>query len=149
MGAFLLFVHILAAGAWLGASVTQGLVTPAMQKTGGAPAAAWMRQTSRMSLVLYMPAAIVLLITGFWMVIRDNLYEFEQAFVAIGIITVIVGAVLGMRVFGPGGEEAADLHDAGDEAKVAPLHKRLAIYVLVDTVLVVFTIWAMVKRLGL
>lgn len=149
MGALLLFVHILAAGAWLGASFTQVAVTPAMRRTGGAPAAAWMRQTARLGVVLYTPAAVALLITGFWMVIRESAYEFEQTFVALGIITVIIGMVLGMRVFGPGGREVADLHDAGEEAEAATAHKRLTVYGLLDTLLVVFTVWAMVKRLGL
>ncbi|MCP3995632.1 MAG: hypothetical protein GY722_11275 [bacterium] len=51
------------------------------------------------------------------MVIDSRLHEFEHVFVAIGILMVIVGAVLGMKVFGPGGREAADLHEAGDESK--------------------------------
>ena len=95
------------------------------------------------------PAAVVILITGFWMVIRDSLYEFEQTFVAIGILMVIVGAVLGMRVFGPGGREAADLHEAGDVSAAAKTHKRLAMFGAIDTALLIFTIWAMVTRLGL
>ncbi len=55
MGELLLFLHIVAVGAWLGASVTQFVVTPAMQKTGGAPAAAWMRQTVRMGTAISTP----------------------------------------------------------------------------------------------
>ena len=149
MGPFLLFVHILAAGAWLGANFTQVIVTPALRRTGGAPAAAWMRQTARLGIVLYTPAAVVLLITGSWMVIRESAFEFEQAFVTIGIVTVIISAVLAMRVFGPGGREVADLHEQGDEIPAVVAHKRLAIYGLLDTALIVFTVWAMVKRLGL
>ncbi len=149
MRTLLLLIHISAAATWLGASVTQNVVTPAMQKTGGAPAAAWMRQTTRLSVVLYMPASIILLITGIWLVVRDSVYEFEQAFVAIGFLTVIVGAVLGMRIFGPGGEKAASLHEAGDTVAADALHKRLATFGIFDTALLLFTIWAMVERLGL
>ena len=149
MGEFLLFVHILAAGSWLGASVTQFVVTPSLQKVGGAPAAAWMRQTVRLGTAIFTPAAVVLLITGFWMVIRESVYEFEQTFVAIGIVMVIIGAFFGMRIFGPGGREVADLHEAGDKAKANAAHQRLAMYGAIDIVLLVFTIWAMVTRLGL
>ena len=49
VGDFLLFLHIVAAGSWLGASVTQLVVTPALQRTGGAleSAAALTRKAAR------------------------------------------------------------------------------------------------------
>ena len=149
VGAVLLFLHILGASVWLGSSVTQLVVTPALRSTGGAPAAAWMRQTVRLGTSVFMPAALLLLVTGVWMVLRDELYEFEQAFVAIGIAMVVVGAVLGSRVFGPEGRKAAELHEAGDEAAAAEPHRRIAMFAVVDVALLLFTIWAMVERLGL
>jgi uncharacterized membrane protein len=144
----LLFIHILAAATWLGANATQIVVNPIMQKTGGAPAAAWMRQTVRMGVVLYTPAAVVALITGFWMVFREPQYQFEQFFVALGIITVIVGGVLGARIFGPLGRKAADLHESGDEQGAAAVQSRLAMWGYLDTALVALTIYAMVSKLG-
>jgi uncharacterized membrane protein len=149
VGDLLLFVHIVAVGAWLGARVTQFVVTPAMQEIGEVQAAAWMRQTVRMGTAIYTPAAVLLLITGFWMVLRDPLYEFEQTFVAIGIVMVILGSVFGMRIFGPGGREVADLHEAGKTSEAAAAHKRLATFGAIDTLLLMFTIWAMISRLGL
>jgi hypothetical protein len=149
VGVALLFIHILAAGTWLGANVTQLVVNPMMQKSGGAPAAAWMRQTVRMGRVIYTPAAIVLLITGIWMVIRESVYDFEQFFVAVGVLMVIVGGVLGMKVFGPGGTESAGLHESGDEAGAVAVNSRLGMWSLVDTAALLFTIYAMVKRLGI
>jgi hypothetical protein len=145
----LLFIHILAAATWLGANVTQVVVNPIMQKTGGATAAAWLRQTVRMGVVLYTPAAVVALITGFWLVLRDPAFEFEQFFVALGIVTVIVGGVLGARVFGPLGRRAADLHESGDDQGAAAVQSKLAMWGYVDTALVAVTIYAMVSKLGL
>ena len=148
MREILLFIHIIAVGAWVGANVTQLIVNPAMQKVGGGSAAAWMRQTARMGRVLYSPAAIVALVTGFWLVIDSKLYEFEHVFVAVGILMVIVGAVLGMKVFGPGGREAADHHDAGDESAAAAVNGRLRNWVLVDSALLAVTIYVMVAKIG-
>jgi uncharacterized membrane protein len=102
-----------------------------------------------MGTAIFTPAAVILLITGVWMVLRESVYEFEQTFVAIGIVMVIIGAVFGMRIFGPGGRELADLHEAGDTAKAGQAHQRLAMFGSIDIVLLVFTIWAMVTRLGL
>jgi uncharacterized membrane protein len=144
----LLFIHIVAVGAWVGANVTQLIVNPAMQKTGGNPAAVWMRQTARMGRVLYTPAAIVALITGVWLVIDSRLYEFEHVFVAIGFLMVIVGGVLGMRVFGPGGRQAASLHEAGDEEGAVAVNVRLRNWVLVDSALLALTIYVMVAKVG-
>ena len=76
-------------------------------------------------------------------------YEFEQTFVAIGIVVVLIGAFFGMRIFGPGGREVAELHETGETAKAARAHQRLAMYSAIDAVLVLFAIWAMVTRLGL
>lgn len=149
MGELLLFLHIVAVGAWLGANVTQFVVTPAMQKVGGNSAAAWMRQTVRLGTAVYTPSAVVILITGFWMVLRDSLYEFEQTFVVIGILMVILGSVFGMRIFGPGRREAAALHEAGETKAADKTHQRLGMFGAIDTVLLLFTIWAMVARLGL
>jgi uncharacterized membrane-anchored protein len=144
----LLFIHILAAASWLGANVTQIVVNPVMAKTGGAAAAAWMRQTLRMGNFVYAPAAVVALITGIFLVIDGAQWEFEQFFVALGFITVIVGAVLGTRVFGPLGRKAAELYDSGDAAAAAAVQSKLGMWGYVDTALIVLTIYAMVSKLG-
>jgi uncharacterized membrane protein len=107
---FILFIHILAAGTWLGANVAQVVVNPVMGRIGGAPAASWMCQTVRMGTILYTPTAIVALVTGIFLVVNSAQWKFEQPFVALGFITVIVGGVLGARVFGPLGRKAADLY---------------------------------------
>jgi hypothetical protein len=144
----LLFIHILAAGTWLGANATQVLVTPVMSRIGGSTAAAWMRQTVRMGVVLYTPAAVVALLTGIFLVIDGAEWEFEQFFVALGFVTVVVGGVLGARVFGPLGRQAADLHEGGNSHGAGAIQRKLAMWGLVDTALVVVTIYAMVEKLG-
>lgn len=144
----LLFIHILAAATWLGANVTQIVVNPVMAKTGGAAAAAWMRQTLRMGNIVYAPAAVVALLTGIFLVIDGAQWEFEQFFVVLGFITVIVGAVLGTRVFGPLGHKAADLYDSGDATAAAAVQSKLSTWGYVDTALIVLTIYAMVGKLG-
>jgi len=144
----LLFIHILAAATWLGANVTQIVVNPVMARTGGATAAAWMRQTVRMGIIAYTPAALVALITGIFLVIDGAQWEFEQFFVVLGFITVIVGAVVGARVFGPLGRKAANLYDSGDATAAAAVQSKLGMWTYIDTALVVVTIYAMVSKLG-
>lgn len=149
MDTTLLFLHILGAGTWLGANVTQAVVTPFMRKRGSDAAASWTRATVAMGNRLYAPASVLILITGTWMVARSDFYGFDQAFVTIGFIAVVIGIFLGVRVFGPKGEALAKLHESGAaEGAIAAAHSRLLGFGIFDTLVVIFTIWAMVERLG-
>lgn len=149
VGKLLLFIHIAAVATWFGAGVTQLVVNPAMHRAGGATAAAWMRQTVRLGRVLFTPASVLVLITGVWMVLRDSIYDFEQAFVVIGFVAVIAGAFLGMRVYGPGSTQIAELHEAGEAAQAGQKLSRQLSIASAEVGFLLFTIWAMVERLGI
>lgn len=142
-----LLIHILAAAAWFGASVTQFIVNPRMSKIGGVAAAEWMRSTVLMGKVLYSPAAIVALVTGIILAI-DREVSFGSTFITLGFVTVVVGAVLGIRVFGPVGEKAAEAYESGDEADLKVQTTKLRNYGVVDIVLLTVTIASMVMTWG-
>lgn len=148
MSSVLLFVHILAAGAWFGTNVVQTVMNRRMQGEPDDLAASWLRSTVRFGTRIYTPAAVLLLITGIWMVATNDAYEFEHAFAIIGVVMVVIGALLGARVFGPLGEHAATLRDEGKAVQAGPLYRRLQTFGVVDTVLLVVTIAAMVGRWG-
>ena len=149
MGEALLFVHIVSVAVWIGAGVTQLAVNPAMDRIGGATAAAWMRQTVRLGRVLFSPAAVLVLISGIWMVARERAYEFEQAFVVIGFIAVALGAFLGIRIYGPAEEEIAQLHESGESVKASEKQRWLLTISAAEIAFLLFTVWAMVNRFGL
>ena len=143
----LLFVHILAAGTWLGTNIVQAVTNNRMAQQEAAVASAWLLATVRWGRIIYTPSAIVLLITGIWMVVISNgVYEFENVFVVIGVAMVILGAVLGMRVFGPTGEQASALRLQGEDA--TSLYTRLRTFGLIDSLALLLTIAAMVGRWG-
>ena len=140
---FLLIVHIVAAGAWLGTNIVQA-VTPAMMARHGTEAtAAWFRTTSQFSRRVYMPAAITLLVTGVWMVLRIEAFGFGTRFVTVGFSMIVIGTILGIVIFAPGGEAAAQAVESGDEGAIKRATSRLAAWGTVDTVLIVLTIAAM------
>ncbi len=97
---------------------------------------------------IYTPAAIVSLVTGVLMVIDNDLFDFSSTFVTIGFTMVIVGAGLGMFVFGPRGEAAAAAIEAGDAPRVRRLTGSLAGFGALDSVLLVVTIMAMTAKWG-
>lgn len=141
-----LFLHIVAAGTWLGANVVQ-LVGPSLAfAQGTATAAGWMRIGRDLGTRLYMPAGILLLLTGIVLVIDSPLYGFADRFVTVGFTVVIVGAVLGPAVFAPGSEKAAQAIEAGDLATAGAVRRRLTRFGFLDTALVLFAIAVMVIR---
>jgi hypothetical protein len=94
-----------------------------------------------------MPAAVLVLLTGIFMVLGSDSYSFGSTFVTIGFAMIVVGAVLGMVVFGPGGEKAADALETGDQGAAQAATSRLARWGVLDTLLLLVTIMAMVLRL--
>lgn len=142
----LLWVHILAAGAWLGGNLVQVFAGPIMEKAGPAPEAAWHRMTVKMGAMFYTPAAVVVLVTGFELVRSNAGYEFSAAFVSLGFFTVLVGAILGMVVFAPAGRKLAEAIDRGDHSEVRTLKGKLRLWGMLDTLLVLVTMYAMVAK---
>ena len=143
----LLILHIAGAGTWLGANVVQAVAPPALARAGSSALAGWYRTTSALAVRLYIPAAVLILITGILMVLQSDTYSFASIFVSIGFGMILVGALLGRFVFGPGGEQAAAAVEAGDEGSIRRAVSRLTTFGLIDTLLLLFTITAMVLRL--
>jgi len=143
----LLVLHIVGAGTWLGANVVQAVVPPAAARLGKETLVGWYRLSSLLARRLYIPAAILILITGVLLVVENEAYGFGATFVTIGMVMIVVGAVLGMTVFGPGGEAAAAAVESEDEAMIRSAVAWLTRWGLVDTLLLLFTITAMVLRL--
>lgn len=144
----LLVLHIAGAGTWLGANVVQAVVPPMAARKSAEVLAGWYRITSAMASRLYVPTAILILITGVLMVLDNDAYGFGSLFVTIGFGMIVVGALLGQFVFGPGGEEAADAVESGDATAIRSAVGRLTRFGMIDTLLLLFTITAMVLRLG-
>jgi hypothetical protein len=144
----LLILHIAGAGTWLGANVVQAMAPSLAAKQGAAAQAGWYRVAAKLSSRLYMPAAILILATGIWMVLLVDAYGFGTLFVTIGLAMIVIGAVLGILVFDRGSERAAAAIDTGDQSAIRSATGRLAAFGVLDTVLLLFTITAMVLRLG-
>lgn len=143
----LLVLHIAGAGTWLGANVVQAMIPPAAARSGAAVLAGWYRLTSVMARRLYIPAALLILVTGVLLVLDDDAYGFGSVFVTVGFGMIIVGAVLGSVIFGPGGEAAAAAVESGDPSTIRSAVARVTRWGMVDTLLLLFTITVMVLRL--
>lgn len=142
-----LWLHIVAASAWLGANVVQAVVPPLLADGGPLVKATWARTVVGLGRRIYNPAFVVLLITGIELV-RSLNYSYGDLFVLVGIGVVIVGGALGGMVFAPSGRSLADAIEAGDDGAAQRLASKIRTFGILDTVLVLFTIYAMVASLG-
>ncbi|MBT8246713.1 MAG: DUF2269 domain-containing protein [Acidimicrobiia bacterium] len=147
MTSVLLYIHILAAGAWIGTSVVQAVTNDRMSRESDEVAVGWLKAVVRWGTVIYAPAAVLVLVTGIWMVaISNEVYRFESLFVVIGFGMVVIGVYFGNRIFGPLSLKAAGLRAKGEDA--GPVYGRLRTFGLIDMILLLITFAAMVGRWG-
>lgn len=143
----LLIFHIAGAGTWLGANVVQAVVPTAAARVGVEALAGWYRVTSVLAKRLYMPAATIILVTGVLLVLDSPVYGFASTFVTIGFGMILVSALLGVFVFAPGGESAAEAVESGDPGRIRSAVASLGRWGMIDTLLLLLTITVMVLRL--
>ncbi len=146
---FLLVLHIIGVCIWLGANVVQAFLARSVAEADRDTRAWWAAAQGSMARVLYNVAGITILITGILMLVAtDSPYSFSSTFVSIGFVAILVGAGLGMGVFGPGSRNLESAIKAGDRPVEASLGQRLLAFGALDTLVIIVTIWAMVAKLG-
>ncbi len=145
----LLVLHILGVATWFGANMVLAFAGPRAAHASAETRLWWATTQGAMARVLYNVAGIVVLITGVVLVLDSDFLSFADTFVTIGFVAVLIGAVLGMAVFGPGSRKIADAIERGDEAEERSLNNRLAVFGAIDSLVLVFAIAAMVGKWGL
>lgn len=146
---FLLFLHIAAAAAWIGAALRRLAEAP-MVRTGAPVARAlWHRSEVAMGTRYFAPAAVVVLVSGIFMVLDNEAVGFGTPFVSIGFAAVIFGAVVGPTVFGKRSEAAAAKLESGDVEGANSVTKRTRPVELLDITVLLITLAAMVWKWGL
>ncbi len=144
----LLWIHIVAVGAWLGGNFTQMMVRPRLEAAGQATAVAWHSASGQMAKVYYSVAGVVILITGVVLVLDSDVYTFADPFVSIGFLAVIVGAAGGIFYFAPLSRRAVQAFTDGNDAEIANVGQRFTMGAAIDTLIVLGTIFVMVAKLG-
>lgn len=144
----LLIIHILAAGTWIGGSLTVLFLNGRLRKRGHEAGAGFMSGFEEMGRKYFPPAAVLLLLTGILLVLDSDVFGFGNAFVAIGIAVVIAGALLGSLVFDPIAKEARRAHGEGNDAAADTAYRRFGRVGLLDISLLVLAVVAMVMKWG-
>jgi hypothetical protein len=140
-----LTLHIAGAAAWLGANLVQLVLTPRFARWGGETAARWADAAGALTRTYYNAAGGILGVTGVLLVMHGG-WSWTAGFVLLGIATLVVGGVLGSLEFGPLSARLAAAARGGDEPAVQRLARRTVRSALIDTSLVVLTVFAMVSK---
>jgi uncharacterized membrane protein len=143
----LLVLHIFLAAAWIGGGLTIGFFLPRMQKSGTTAARAFFNGYEAMGKFYFNVAGVGVLITGIVLVL-DGPFEFEDTFVVVGIIAVVIGAILGIAGFAPLVRKMLAAYDAEDAGTVKTLTARFRMYGVLDSLILVVALVAMVYRWG-
>ncbi len=147
----LLTIHILGACIWLGANVVGFIVNPQINPAARVIASDhWHHTVVGFKRYLYMPAYLIVLITGVLLVtaVDGSPYEMSDTFVMIGLIAILAGAVLGEFYIARQSRKVAAAYDADDKRTAASIEQKLAIASLVDMAVIVVAIVAMVSTWG-
>ncbi|MCB0973984.1 MAG: hypothetical protein KDB86_05430 [Actinobacteria bacterium] len=148
MYAFLKFIHIAAVATWFGANMVQAFVSRSVVSSSREVRLWWSDNLLAMARVLYNVAGIVVLITGVGLVIDGDI-SMASTFVSIGFLAVIIGAGLGMGVFAPGLRKYSAAVKAGNETEAKAIWDRLGMFGILDSAILLLTIYAMVDHWGL
>ena len=141
----LLWIHILGAAVWFGGGVATHFGDRVLSGESSAVRAGWYRLVLRYGQLLYTPAAIIILLTGIFLVTGTQ-YEFSAPFVSIGFVVVIIGGILGGTVFGPQSKIASQAFDSGDSQVAEAAVSRIRLASMGETALLALAIAAMVWK---
>ena len=144
-----LWLHIMGAGTWIGANLTQAAVSRRLTSGDTNTAHRWLEAVNKMSGPLYGTVAVVILATGLFLVLQpDSPYSFGSTFVLIGIVVLIIGGALAGAFFTPQTKKAMSLFAGGNAAEGRLVINRIAWGGTIDTLLIAFAVLAMVSKWG-
>ena len=144
----LTIIHIVAAMTWLGGAFLAAVFGTRMKKAEPAHALGFARDMSMVSQRVFMPAAIVVLASGVWLVLDSNVYDLEQAWILIGFAAVAITAGLGPAFFKPTLARGIAAMEAGNGPEAGATMKRLAMVSRISIVIQFIAVWAMVVKPG-
>jgi uncharacterized membrane protein len=143
------FVHVLAAMVWLGGAAIAQVFALRMKHAEPGHRLGFAKDQRAAARSVFVPAQVVLLGTGVWMVADAPAIGFSQAWIVIGIAVVVVGLVVATVVVPPRVSDAIGHMEAGRGPEAAATMRRIGLVVRGVLVLLVVSVWVMLQKPGL
>jgi uncharacterized membrane protein len=142
---WLKFIHVVSVIVWVGGLVMLMLLNRRLAKTSPPEVVrALGQQGGALSMVVFMPAVLLTVITGIGLVQVGRL-GFGQTWIQWGIIGAVVSFIVGGVLTGGTARKLAQQIARGevDAAQAAAVQRRIMMYVLVNLVVLLSIVWAM------
>jgi uncharacterized membrane protein len=143
-----LLLHILSAMVWMGGSVMTQIFGARAQRSGDTARRLVFAKDAAIAGRVLTIAGVSAAVWGVLLVIEIDLYEWEQAWIGVGIFGVLVGALLGARFYAPQTRKLISQLEAG-AAEAAATLKRIVLVSRIEIVVLAVVLWAMVTKPGL
>ncbi len=146
----LLFAHILSVAVWLGGSFVLGLLMSRAEKSDNpAVTEAIGNAAPALGLMVFMPASIITLVSGAWLVARSG-WSFGEPFVSVGMTVILISMLIGPLYLTPMSKrlKAAIAEHGPAHDSVAALGRRIKMGSTLIQVLIVVATWMMVAKPG-
>lgn len=143
------FVHVLAAATWVGGAITLKIQSDRALRSDPDRAAQLASETERVGSTVLMPASIVLLVAGLWMIFESDI-GFGPLWVKLGLAIYVISAVAGAVFLGPLYKQVGVLRaerGAGDPELTSRL-QRISALSWVDMALLVAAVFVMTVKPG-
>lgn len=140
-------IHVLAVIAWFGGGVMLTLMIGRTGRTSPAAVAPVARTGAQLG-SFFGAAGGIAFLAGIALVLTTTGLEFEQAWIAIGVVVYLVSAFLGARLISPRYETLAEAAESGDEAATTAARKALVPVTMADLTLLTIAVAAMVFKWG-
>jgi uncharacterized membrane protein len=141
-------VHVLAVIVWVGGGIVLTLVLGRAWRTSLGAVAPIARIGAGLGPVFGAAGGIAFLAGVAMVVTTEGSPDFEEPWIAIGVVVYLISAVVGARLIGPRYGRLAAAAEAGDQGGAAAARSALVPVTVVDLTLLVIAIAAMVYKWG-
>lgn len=142
MGELLLTIHILAAAAWIGGGLYSTFSATALANSMGLEPVMLIEDS--VATKYFGTSVVVLLISGIGMVLNSDQFGWTNAFVLIGIGAIVIDGIVEGAIFGPRLKALSE----SEKPSIQEFGRIVRTSSLIHIVIIVFTVWAMVAKLG-
>jgi uncharacterized membrane protein len=141
-------LHVMAAVTWVGGALTQNVLATRLKKANDGPLmSGFAREAEWVGTHVYLPASLVLLGLGIWMVATEA-WDFTDLWIVIGILGIVATVITGAGFIGPTSKKigAAIAERGPDDPEVTAGVERLLTVARVDLVVLFIVVVDMVTK---
>lgn len=144
----LVFVHVLCAIIWVGGAFTTQFFAVAAIRSGGAEAASFAKRAEWVGKRVFMPASVILLLAGLWMVFGFEFWSIMDIWVLIGLGGIAFSIAVGMGFIGPESGRIGSLIETkgADDPEVTERIRRIFTISRIELAILIIVVWDMTYK---